>query len=50
MGLYLSGSTHERKILESVYEAIEVEKSGLQLNPEKFQPLPIPALLTSVRL
>lgn len=35
----------ERKILEYVYEAIEVEKSGLQLKPEKFQPLPIPTLL-----
>jgi uncharacterized protein YdeI (YjbR/CyaY-like superfamily) len=35
----------EKKILAYVYEAIEVEKSGLQIKPEKFQPLPIPTLL-----
>jgi uncharacterized protein YdeI (YjbR/CyaY-like superfamily) len=35
----------EKKILEYIYEAIEIEKSGLQIKPEKFQPAPIPNLL-----
>ncbi len=37
---------NEKKILEYVYEAIEIEKNGLQIKPEKFKPLPIPALLS----
>lgn len=32
----------EKKIAEYVYEAIEIEKNGLKISPEKFTPLPIP--------
>lgn len=35
----------EKKILEYVKEAIEVEKKGLKISPEKFTPVAAPALL-----
>lgn len=37
----------ERKILEYIKEAIEIEKEGLKIQPEPFKPLPVPDLLTS---
>lgn len=37
----------EKKILKYIKEAIEVEKKGLKIQPEKFKPLPAPALLTN---
>ena len=36
----------EKKILEYISEAIEVEKKGLRIAPEKFQPVPPPQLLS----
>lgn len=36
----------EKKILEYVYEAIEIEKQGLKIKPVKFKPEPIPELLS----
>lgn len=35
----------EKKILEYISEAVEAEKKGLKIKPEKFKPLPIPDLL-----
>jgi len=35
----------ERKILEYIAEAIEVEKKGLKIKPVKFTPVPVPQLL-----
>lgn len=35
----------EKKITEYIKEAIEVEKKGLKIKPEKFQALPVPDLL-----
>ena len=35
----------EKKIMEYILEAIEVEKKGLKIAPEKFEPLPLPQLL-----
>ncbi len=35
----------ERKIVEYILEAIEVEKKGLKIKPEKFAPIPLPQLL-----
>lgn len=35
----------ERKILEYIYEAIEIEKKGLKIKPEKFAPVAVPELL-----
>jgi len=35
----------ERKILEYVMEAIEIEKQGLKITPDKFQAVPLPELL-----
>lgn len=35
----------EKKILEYVQEAIEIEKQGLKIKPEKFTPLLVPVLL-----
>lgn|SRR5690606_22631031 len=35
----------EKKILEYIYEAIEIEKKGLKIKPEKFKPVPVPELL-----
>ncbi len=35
----------EKKILNYVNEAVEIEKKGLKLSPEKFQPLENPELL-----
>lgn len=35
----------EKKILEYIGEAIEIEKKGLKVKPEKFQPVPLPQLL-----
>lgn len=35
----------EMKILEYVLEAIEVEKKGLKIKPDKFEPMPLPYLL-----
>ncbi len=37
----------EKKILEYVNEAIEIEKKGLKLSPEKFQAVAIPTILQS---
>lgn len=37
---------NEKKILEYVSEAIEVEKKGLKIKPEKFKPADTPLLLT----
>ncbi len=35
----------EKKILEYINEAIEIEKKGLKIQPEKFKPLSVPELL-----
>lgn len=35
----------EKKILEYISEAVEAEKKGLKIKPEKFKPLPVPYLL-----
>jgi len=35
----------EKKILEYIHEAIEIEKNGMKIKPQKFTPLPIPQLL-----
>lgn len=35
----------EKKLLEYISEAIEVEKQGLKIKPEKFKPAPPPPLL-----
>ncbi|MCE7042841.1 YdeI family protein [Dyadobacter sp. CY312] len=35
----------ENRILEYVLEAIEIEKQGLKIIPEKFAPMPLPAIL-----
>jgi uncharacterized protein YdeI (YjbR/CyaY-like superfamily) len=35
----------EKKILEYIREAIEVEKKGLRIAPDKFKPIPPPQLL-----
>lgn len=35
----------EAKILEYIHEAIGVEKKGLKIKPEKFQPLELPTML-----
>jgi len=35
----------ENKILEYINEAIEIEKKGLKIKPEKFKPVPPPQLL-----
>ncbi len=35
----------ENKIIEYIHEAIEVEKKGLKIQPEKFKPIPVPVLL-----
>lgn len=35
----------EVKILKYVQEAIETERQGLKMKPEKFRPLPIPPIL-----
>lgn len=35
----------EQKILAYVYEAIEVEKKGLKVQPEKLAPLPLPQVM-----
>ena len=45
----------EKKITSYIKEAIEVEKQGLKIKPEKFKPLPVPSILVkefkkSVRL
>jgi uncharacterized protein YdeI (YjbR/CyaY-like superfamily) len=37
----------DKKILEYVHEAIEIEQQGLKIKPEKFVPLLVPALLES---
>jgi len=34
----------EKKVLQYVYEAIEIEKSGLRIAPEKFKPIPMPSI------
>lgn len=36
---------NENKIFEYIKEAIEIEKKGLKIQPEKFKPLPVPELL-----
>jgi uncharacterized protein YdeI (YjbR/CyaY-like superfamily) len=36
---------NEKKILEYINEAIEIEKKGLKIQPEKFKALPLPELL-----
>ncbi|MFN3405962.1 MAG: YdeI/OmpD-associated family protein [Cytophagaceae bacterium] len=36
---------NEKKILEYIKEAIDVEKKGLKIQPEKFKPVPVPALM-----
>lgn len=36
---------NEKKILEYVKEAIEIEKKGLSIPPSKFTPVPVPDLL-----
>jgi uncharacterized protein YdeI (YjbR/CyaY-like superfamily) len=36
----------EKKILEYIQEAIEIEKKGLKLKPEKFKPIGLPKLLS----
>jgi uncharacterized protein YdeI (YjbR/CyaY-like superfamily) len=36
----------EKKILEYITEAIEIEKKGLKIEPEKFKPVEAPKLLT----
>lgn len=38
----------EDKIMEYIIEAIEVEKKGLKIAPEKFEPAPLPQLLQEV--
>ena len=38
----------EKKILAYIKEAIEIEKKGLKIAPEKFKPIPIPAILKQV--
>lgn len=35
----------QAKIMEYINEAIEIEKKGLKVQPEKFTPLPVPELL-----
>lgn len=35
----------EKKISEYIKEAIEIEKKGLKIKPERFQPIPVPELL-----
>jgi uncharacterized protein YdeI (YjbR/CyaY-like superfamily) len=35
----------ENKILEYLEEAIDIEKKGLKIEPEKFNPLPLPDML-----
>ncbi|WP_126971034.1 YdeI/OmpD-associated family protein [Gynurincola endophyticus] len=35
----------EKKILEYIKEAVEIEKKGLKIKPEKFQPVSLPVLL-----
>lgn len=37
----------EKKITEYINEAIEIEKKGLKIQPEKFRELPIPDLLAN---
>jgi uncharacterized protein YdeI (YjbR/CyaY-like superfamily) len=37
----------EKKIIEYILEAIDVEKKGLRIKPEKFSALPVPAILES---
>ncbi|UAY55079.1 YdeI/OmpD-associated family protein [Arachidicoccus terrestris] len=39
------GEINETKISAYIKEAIEIEKKGLKIQPEKFKPLPIPGLL-----
>lgn len=36
----------EKKILEYIREAIEIEKKGLKIKPEKFKAVPLPELLS----
>lgn len=36
----------EKKILEYINEAIEIEKEGLKIKPEKFEPVEVPQLLS----
>ncbi|MGC9352756.1 MAG: YdeI/OmpD-associated family protein [Mariniphaga sp.] len=36
----------EKKILEYIHEAIEIEQKGLKIKPEKFKPAEAPKLLT----
>ncbi|HRG58906.1 MAG TPA: YdeI/OmpD-associated family protein [Bacteroidia bacterium] len=38
----------ENKILEYIYEAIEIEKKNLKITPKKFEALPIPNLLKEI--
>jgi len=40
----------ERKVLEYIFEAIENEKRGLRIAPEKFKPLPLPAIFEDLLL
>ncbi|MBC7885393.1 MAG: YdeI/OmpD-associated family protein [Saprospiraceae bacterium] len=37
----------EKKILEYILEAIEIEKKGLKIKPDKFAPVTVPQLLES---
>lgn len=37
----------EKKILEYVREAIRIEEKGLKIQPQKFQPVPVPDLLNA---
>lgn len=36
----------EKKILEYIFEAIEIEKKGLKIEPAKFEPVPSPPILS----
>lgn len=40
------GEVDERKILEYIHEAIEIEKKGLKIKPEKHKPINLPQLLS----
>lgn len=38
----------EKKILEYITEAIEIEEKGLKIKPKKHQPIPVPELLSKI--
>ncbi|MDI9341511.1 MAG: YdeI/OmpD-associated family protein [Sediminibacterium sp.] len=38
---------NEQKILEYIYEAIEIEKQGLKIKPAKFTPASVPPILSN---